>query len=55
VSEAEIRISPDGRDVAIRNRDDKWFPWRVTDGSQRSDGQVADWKQLPSADAEDPS
>lgn len=39
----EIRISPDGRNVAIRNRDDKFSPWRVTDGSYRSDASVADW------------
>jgi hypothetical protein len=42
----EIRISPDSQDVAIRNRDDHYFPWRVTDGSQRSDKQVADWTVL---------
>lgn len=46
---AEARWSPDGRNLAIRNRDDKYSPWRVTDGSQRSDRQVADW--LPVAPA----
>jgi hypothetical protein len=46
-----MRLSPDGMNLAIRNRDDRWFPWRVTDGSQRSDQQVADWHPIPSVTA----
>jgi hypothetical protein len=41
-----MRRSPDGRDLAICNRLDAYFPWRVTDGSQRSDRQVEDWQPV---------
>ncbi|MCW3041536.1 MAG: hypothetical protein JWM31_3441 [Solirubrobacterales bacterium] len=50
MADAPMRISPDGRDLAIRNRDYDYFPWRVTDGSQRADKQVADWLPLVRAD-----
>lgn len=43
---SEIRVSPDGRNVAIRNRDDKCSPWRVTNGGYYSDDLVADWYPL---------
>jgi hypothetical protein len=41
-----MRLSPDGRDLAICNRPDPYFPWRVTDGSQRAHSQVADWQPV---------
>jgi hypothetical protein len=47
VPTGEVRLSPNGRDLAIRNRDDRHFPWRVTDGSQRADSQVAGWQPYP--------
>lgn len=45
----EIRLSPDGRDVAIRNSNARFHPWRVTNGDQYTDAQVAGW--LPLVDA----
>lgn len=38
-----VRISPDGRDVAIRRGPDEW---RVTNGGLYRDQHVADWTPL---------
>lgn len=48
---AEVRISPDGRNVAIRDSDDVTFRpnrrrfhhWRSTGGQFYNDEQVKDW------------
>lgn len=46
----EMRVSPDGLNVAVRNRDDRWNPWRVTNGGYYADAHVADWLPLTIAD-----
>lgn len=46
-AEPEVRLSPDGRLVAIRTGEKKWAQWRVSDGTRRTDARVADWRVLP--------
>lgn len=41
-----IKISPDGHNVAIRNRKSPRYPWRVTTGGYYTDEQVAAWIEL---------
>lgn len=48
----EVRLSPDGQNVAIRNGTE-WSPWRVSDGGRYSDSQVSDWRPLLPASHED--
>jgi hypothetical protein len=46
---SEIRVSPDGKNVAIRNNSLPLVssaPWRVSNGGFYSDEQVADWYPL---------
>lgn len=49
----EVRLSPDGYNVAIRNRDSKTAPWRVTNGGYYRDDQVSEWTPLLPVSNED--
>jgi hypothetical protein len=52
----EVRLSPDGQAVAIRNRDSQHWPWNGTHGcvwTAYSDEQVADWTPLLPVSSED--
>lgn len=49
----EVRLSPDGGEVAIRNNDSAHAPWRVTNGGHYRDEQVRDWTPLLPASSED--
>jgi hypothetical protein len=42
----QIRLSPDGLNVAIRNRDSKTHPWRVSNGGYYRDDQVEGWHPM---------
>jgi hypothetical protein len=42
----QIRLSPDGLNVAIRNRVSKTAPWRVSNGGYYRDDQVEGWYPL---------
>ncbi len=43
----EVRLSPDGRDVAIRNvMDHPTLKWRTSSGLWLTDEEVADWTPL---------
>jgi hypothetical protein len=42
----QLRLSPDGLNVAIRNRDSKTHPWRVSNGGYYRDDQVEGWYPL---------
>lgn len=49
MQQSEIRVSPEGNVVAIRNLDlfgSVSLKWRATDGSYLSDKQVEDWTSL---------
>ncbi len=46
MSPYEMRVDPDGYDVAVRNCASVSHPWRVTNGGHYRDEQVADWIPL---------
>ena len=46
MSTPEVRLSPAGWDVAIRNGAMVNAPWRVSTGEWFTDAQVADWTPL---------
>lgn len=42
----EVRMSPDGLDVVIRNTGHPAYPWRSTRGLWHSNEEVAGWTPL---------
>lgn len=49
----EVRLSPDGRDVAIRNGAYEHSPWRVSNGGHYADSHVREWTPLRPVSNED--
>jgi hypothetical protein len=53
----EVRLSPDGSMVAIRNRDSRNWPWNLFHALQGDhaamDDDVSDWTPLLPASSED--
>lgn len=53
----EVRLSPNGQVVAVRNRDSKHWPWALFCAMQGShcaeDAEVADWTPLLPVASED--
>lgn len=46
MSTPEVRQSPDGQEVAIRNGWSQHAQWRVSNGGHYRDEQVSDWTPL---------
>lgn len=49
----EVRLSPDGDIVAIRNRFSVHWPWNGSNGNGYTDDHVRDWTPLLPASSED--
>lgn len=49
----EVRLSPSGQEVAIRNNPSNHAPWRVTNGGHYRDAQVSNWTPLLPVSNED--
>lgn len=42
----EVRLSPDGQQIAIRTRDSKHWPWHGLYGNAYTDDLVSEWTPL---------